>query len=115
MGMPLYGRAFTSTHGPGNPFSGIGEGSWEQGVWDYKVLPKDGAKEVVDSDVGASWSYDEGRKMMVSYDSVEMARQKVDFINERGLGGAMWWESSADREGEGSLIGAVRLSLSLDV
>ncbi|KAL8841335.1 MAG: hypothetical protein Q9170_000965 [Blastenia crenularia] len=107
LGMPLYGRAFTATNGPGHSFSGTGEGSWEQGVWDYKALPKDGAKEHVNKKIGASWSYDEENRVMISYDTLEMASEKVVYMKEWGLGGGMWWESSGDRKGEGSLIRTV--------
>ncbi|KAA8646237.1 hypothetical protein EYZ11_000623 [Aspergillus tanneri] len=111
LGMPLYGRAFTNTDGPGTPFSGVGEGSWENGIWDYKALPRPGATEHYDPQAGASWSYDPTARTMVSYDTVQMAEQKIDFIKQRNLGGGMWWETSGDRGGkaankaDGSLIG----------
>ena len=84
-----------------------GEGSWEQGVWDFKALPRQGAKEAVDKEIGASWSYDVEKRLMVSYDTAEVAKRKVEFIKAKKLGGAMWWESSGDKKGDESLIGMV--------
>lgn len=107
LGMPLYGRAFLGTDGPGHSYTGVGEGSFEQGVWDFKVLPHPGAKEFYDAEVGASWSHHAGTRTMVSYDTAKVVEQKARFVREMGLGGGMWWESSGDRKiGEGSLIEA---------
>lgn len=115
LGMPIYGRAFANTDGPGAPFSGVGEGTWEQGVYDYKVLPQDGAKETNETlengGCGASWSYDSGKRMMISYDTTDMSKVKAQYVKDQGLGGGMWWETSADKggkeadPGQGSLIG----------
>lgn len=112
LGMPLYGRAFTGTDGPGTPFESVGyEGSFEPGIWDYKVLPKAGADVVDAEDVGASFSYDPAKREVVSFDSLGVTRRKGDYVRDNGLGGGMWWESSGDRKvGEGgSLIETVRL------
>jgi chitinase len=104
MGMPIYGRSFEGTAGLGQSFTGVGSGSWENGVWDYKVLPKAGATETYDSVAGAVYSYDSGAKELISYDNVAMVQKKVSYLQGKGLGGAMFWEASGDRNDSSSLV-----------
>lgn len=111
LGMPIYGRAFLNTAGPGAPYQGIGDGSFEAGIWDYKALPRPNCDEVFDPVIGASWCYGPGNNgttgngTMVTYDTPVMTQQKASYTLERGLGGGMWWETSSDKPaGNGSLI-----------
>jgi chitinase len=104
LGMPLYGRSFTNTTGIGQPFQGVGQGSWEAGVWDFKALPQPGAQEHYDKESGATYSYDNATKTLISYDTLDMARRKVQYIKQKKLGGAMWWELSGDRQENGSIV-----------
>lgn len=109
MGLPLYGRGFSNTkQKPGSSYSGIPDGSWDKGSFDYKDLPKPGAKEYYDEQRGASWSYDAETKEFVTYDSPDVVNLKSQYIKDNQLGGAMFWELSADiKEGDKSLVNTV--------
>jgi chitinase len=107
IGMPLFGRSFDDTDGPGSSFSGVGKGTWEPGVYDYKELPLPGAEVETDHAIGASWSYDSSQRVMISFDTPSTTVTKTKYIKMRGLGGAMWWESSGDKMGNDSLISSV--------
>ncbi|KAF9030135.1 glycoside hydrolase family 18 protein [Hymenopellis radicata] len=97
LGIPLYGRSFTNTQGPGSPFNGIGQGSWEAGVYDYRALPLPGSHVLRDEQAKASWTYDYSTREMVSFDSEEVGRWKGEWIRKMGLGGSMFWELSGDK------------------
>lgn len=96
MGMPIYGRAFANTDGIGSSFSGVGEGSWEAGTWDYKALPLSGAHEQTDMNLVGAFCYNQTTRTLVTYDNEETVKAKADYVGKKNLGGGMWWESSGD-------------------
>lgn len=98
MGMPLYGRAFEHTKGPGHPFKGTGKGSWEDGTWDYKHLPLEGSREIYEENIVAASCFDEKKAKFVTYENCQSASAKVKYIHSNALGGAMWWELSGDHK-----------------
>ncbi|EKD17798.1 chitinase [Drepanopeziza brunnea f. sp. 'multigermtubi' MB_m1] len=108
LGSPLYARAFANTAGPGTPFNGTGAASsfGEAGIFDTKHLPLAGSNATVTNmrEVGAAYSYDAGRRYMLSFDTPTVARVKAEYVIEKGLGGMMWWEVSMDRKGPESLV-----------
>ncbi|CEP18133.1 hypothetical protein [Parasitella parasitica] len=114
MGMPLYGRGFSNTDGKvGSSYSSVPKGSWERGTFDYKDLPREGAMEFVDEDRVASWSYDESKQEFVTYDTPAVTRLKCEYIKDKQLGGAMFWELTADnsKDESRSLLDVVFASL----
>ncbi|ORY88034.1 glycoside hydrolase [Leucosporidium creatinivorum] len=109
LGIPLYGRSFLNTDGPGSGYQGVGEGSWEAGTYDYRALPLPGATESFDPQFVVSSSYDPTKREFITYDTVDCALAKAEFVRVNGLGGAMYWELSGDRKkGEqGAIVEAV--------
>jgi len=105
LGMPLYGRAFESTNGLGQPYSGVGPGTIQAGVYSYKALPLAGATVFENFTDVSSYSYDSAKKELVSYDTPNIVRTKAQYINSKGLAGSMFWELSTDNVGSLSLVG----------
>lgn len=97
LGVPLYGRSFLNTEGIGKPFSGLGPGTWETGVYDYRALPLPGSTVQQDKKSIASWSYDPTKKELISFDNEEVAKWKGQYIKKENLGGSMFWELSGDK------------------
>jgi chitinase len=74
LGMPLYGRYFNSTSGLGETFSGAR-------TYSVKDLLLEGATVVVyDYNTRSSYSYNVIQRQLVSYNNIDMAKQKVAFI-----------------------------------
>jgi chitinase len=97
LGIPLYGRSFTNTQGINESYSGVGGGTWEPGVYDYRVLPLPGSYVYRNENLGASWTYNHQTKELVSFDNEDVAKWKGEYIKQQGLGGSMFWELSGDK------------------
>ena len=96
LGVPLYGRGFNQTQGPGQPYGSVAPGSLEAGVYSYKELPLQGAQENFDARAGAGWSFDPSQGQLISYDTPASADAKAEYIQKQGLLGVMFWELSGD-------------------
>ncbi|CAB4495243.1 unnamed protein product [Rhizophagus irregularis] len=96
IGMPMYGRAFQNTNGFGSSYNGVGEGTWEQGVYDYKKLPRQNATEHFDEKAIASYSYSASDREFVTYDNPQVIIHKTDYVKHNNLRGVMFWELSGD-------------------
>ncbi|KAK4141556.1 ThEn42 [Dichotomopilus funicola] len=131
LGLPLYGRAFEGTQGLGLPYAQSQSQSQSQnqtqsqsqsqnqtqsqsqsqtqdnGVMLYRDLPRVGANEIWDASAQASYSFDSAAGELVSYDTPASAAVKAQYILDLGLGGAVYWEASGDKDGAASLVGVV--------
>ena len=110
MSMLLYSCAFEQTDDMSEYFYDVGEDSFENSIWDYKVLPQTGAVKQMNHQISVSYSWDLARRVIVSYDNLVMSNLKVEYIKNNGLSEDMFWELSGDWKNNSSLIINVSLS-----
>ena len=82
LGVPVFGRSFLNTTGPGHKFKGAGG---NDGSFDYNQLPRKGTKEQVDKRVVAAQCVG-GDGGFVTYDNPETVKMKAAFCKQKGLG-----------------------------
>ncbi|KIY64737.1 glycoside hydrolase family 18 protein [Cylindrobasidium torrendii FP15055 ss-10] len=112
MGIPLYGRSFENTNGIGSAFDGVGDGSVDPGVLNYNTLPLAGSTVFENTTDVASYSYDEVKRELVSYDTPNIVKTKVAYINDNNLAGSMFWSLGTDKTDADSLITTAATALS---
>lgn len=107
VGVPFYGRGWSgvaSTNGGiGQLSTGLPQGSYEPGVFDYKdlvslVQSNPQVYQVFeDTNAEATFLHAPGQNgLWISFDDTQIVQRKVDYIKDTGLGGAMFWELSGD-------------------
>ncbi|MCH1627489.1 glycosyl hydrolase family 18 protein [Ferdinandcohnia quinoae] len=108
MGLPFYGKSWAGCEGnPNNGgylnCQGAGTGTWEAGALEYddiiaNYVNKNGYKRYWNNAAQVPYLFNETTKQFVTYDDAESIAAKVAYIENLGLGGAMIWELSSDRQ-----------------
>lgn len=116
LGLPLYGRGWENVSSTQNglyqPATNASVGTWEKGVFDYTDIKNNYLPTMTrywDAEAQVPYLYDPVRKLWISYDDPQSIKIKVEYIKAKGLGGAMVWELSGDRDEE--LIDAIGTNL----
>lgn len=110
-GMAMYGRGFKNIkfktarkNRPidnkyiNKPFNGVcGFDPEEPGMWMYNQLPLKNTVEQFDPQRISAFCFDSKTNAMVGYDNKNTVKKKTQYIKEKGLGGAFWWESCGNK------------------
>ena len=107
LGLPLYGRGWESVSNNQNGLyqraTNASVGTWEKGVFDYTDIKNNYLPTMTrfwDAEAQVPYLYDPARKLWISYDDPQSIKIKTEYIKAKGLGGAMLWELSGDRDEE---------------
>ena len=120
IGAAFYGRGWagvarsSSANGLYQTFTSVPRGTWDDsssgntGTFDYKDIKARIASGALrrywDDAVKAPYAYSDVSNLMISYDDPQSIREKCLYIRQKGIGGLIVWELSADDNGEISSI-----------
>jgi chitinase len=118
LGVPFYGRSWSKVGSTNNGLyqAGVtGPGTWEPGMLDYKDIvarygTAAGYTRYWDASAQVPYLYNKTAGVFVSYDDPQSLQAKAQYAVQKGLGGAMIWELSADTT-DRALLDAVRRGL----
>lgn len=111
MGIPFYGRQWNKVT-PGN--NGLYQPAMSTGAivpyWDIVDKVKSGKyRKLYDESAKASYLWNAADSIFISWEKPVDIRVKTEYIKEKGLGGAMFWEYSLDKDQE--LLNALHQSM----
>ena len=100
MGIPFYGRQWAKvTSTKDGLYEPAKEGGMIVAYWDILAKIKTGKyKEMYDDSAKASYVWNATDNIFISYDTPKDVALKAKYIKEKGLGGAMFWEYSLDKD-----------------
>lgn len=107
LGVPFYGRGWDGCAQAGNGqyqtcTGGSSVGTWEAGSFDFydleaNYINKNGYTRYWNDTAKVPYLYNASNKRFISYDDAESVGYKTAYLKSKGLGGAMFWELSGDR------------------
>ncbi len=110
-GIPFYARGYGNVADQNNglfaSYSGAAPvGTWEEeGMFDYwdiaeNYVNQNGYTRYWEPDAHVPWLHNPSAQIMISYDDPESVADKAEYILQQNLGGAMFWEFSADKHAD---------------
>ncbi|WP_150269523.1 glycosyl hydrolase family 18 protein [Paenibacillus tepidiphilus] len=107
LGVPFYGRGWggapSTSNGQYQVSAGISStGTWEKGSYDFydletNYINKNGYTRYWNNTAKVPYLYNPSTQTFISYDDVESLGHKISYLKTKGLAGAMFWETSGDR------------------
>ena len=110
LGLPFYGRGWggvtnATNGGQYQKAAGVSStGTWEKGSYDFydlenNYINKNGYTRYWNDTAKVPYLYSPTAQTFITYDDAQSIGAKTAYLKAKGLAGAMFWETSSDRNG----------------